>query len=382
MLYLPAEFPQDSALCYLNHAAIGPWPKRTAQVVANFAYRNLSRGGADYPEWLVTEQRLRERLAWLINAASADDIALTKNTSEGLSTIAFGMDWCSGDEILGVAHDFISNRMVWEMLADRGVSYRAIDALATTDPEGAIIDALSSKTRLVALSTVNYAVGYRFDLARIALACRRNGSLLSVDAIQSLGAVPFDLQAIEADFVIGGAHKWLLAPEGIGFLYCRPALRDDLRLRQFGWAMREAPYDFEAETWAPAKSARRFESGTPNMAGIHALDASLSLFEEFGLEAVAARLEENVSHLAAGLSDIPEIDLLTPPEADRRAGILTFRSRRVSGDTLYRRLMDAGVICSPRAGGVRFSPHFYTPRDRLDRAVELVASSVASASSS
>jgi selenocysteine lyase/cysteine desulfurase len=373
MLYLPVEFPQDSGLCYLNHAAIGPWPKRTAQVVANFAYQNLARGGADYPQWLETEQRLRERLAHLINAGSADDIALTKNTSEGLSTIAFGLDWRAGDEVLGVAHDFISNRMVWEALADRGVSFRPIDALARSDPEAAIIDALSSKTRLVALSTVNYAVGYRFDLERIGQACRHNGSLLSVDAIQSLGAVPFDLQAVPADFVVGGAHKWLLAPEGVGFLYCRPDLRDELRLRQFGWAMRDAPYDFEGDSWSPARSARRFESGTPNMTGIHALDASISLFDELGLQAVAERLAANVDYLATALSEIPGIELLTPTAPERRAGILTFRSRVVPGDSLHRQLMAAGVICSPRAGGVRFSPHFYTPRDRLDMSLELVA---------
>ena len=381
MLYLPAEFPQDSGLCYLNHAAIGPWPKRTAQVVANFAYQNLARGGADYPDWLDTEQRLRDRLAHLIHAASADDIALTKNTSEGLSTIAFGLDWRAGDEVLGVAHDFVSNRMVWEALADRGVSFRPIDALAGSDPEAAIIAALSSRTRLVALSTVNYAVGYRFDLERIGQACRRNGSLLSIDAIQSLGAVPFDLRAVQADFVVGGAHKWLLAPEGVGFLYCRPDLRDQLRLRQFGWAMREAPYDFEGDTWSPARSARRFESGTPNMTGIHALDASLSLFEEVGLPAVAARLAANVSRLATALSELPGIELLTPPAEERRAGILTFRSRAVAGDRLYRQLMEAGVICSPRAGGVRLSPHFYTPRERLDEAVAQVARITATRSS-
>ena len=104
MLYLPAEFPQDPTLCYLNHAAVGPWPRRTAQRVAKFAQTNMTRGGADYPDWLDVEQRLRQRLATLINAASADDIALTKNTSDGLSTIAAGLDWHSGDQVIGAAN--------------------------------------------------------------------------------------------------------------------------------------------------------------------------------------------------------------------------------------------------------------------------------------
>lgn len=372
MRYLPAEFPLDTSLCYLNHAAIGPWPRRTAQVVANFAHQNMARGGSDYPAWLQVEHRLRGRIAGLIGAAGADDIALTKNTSEGLSTIAAGLDWQPDDEVVGVAHDFISNQMVWEALRPRGVRYRRIDALTQDDPEGALIDALSRQTRLLAVSTVNYATGYRFDLARLAKACRDTQTLLSVDVIQSLGAIPFDLAIIDADFVVCGGHKWLLSPEGLGFFYCRPTLRDHLGLRQFGWAMRESPYDFESSDWEPAQSARRFESGTPNMIGIHALDATLSLFEELGMAAVASRLRDNVTYLASLLDETPGIEIVTPGTDDQRAGILTFRTDSVPGAELHARLMEAGVICSSRAGGVRFSPHFYTPRDRLDRAVDIL----------
>ena len=122
MLYLPGEFPQDPDLCYLNHAAAGPWPRRTAQTVANFAQQNVLRGAADYPSWLKVETRLRERLARLIHAADPADIALIKNTSEGLSIIGQGLGWRSGDEIIGVAHDFCSNRMVWEVLDRQGVN--------------------------------------------------------------------------------------------------------------------------------------------------------------------------------------------------------------------------------------------------------------------
>ena len=201
MLYLPAEFPQDTDICYLNHAAIGPWPKRTAQTVANFAQQNMLRGGADYPDWLKVEQRLRRRIAKLIGAADPADIALTKNTSEGLSTISQGLDWREGDEVIGMAHDFVSNRMVWEALERRGVVYRPVDAIAATDPEGAMIAAITPKTRLLAVSSVHYATGYRFDLERLAHACRTKSVLFSVDAIQSLGAIPFDLADIDADFV-------------------------------------------------------------------------------------------------------------------------------------------------------------------------------------
>lgn len=372
MLYLPGEFPQDPDLCYLNHAAAGPWPRRTAQTVANFAQQNVLRGAADYPSWLKVETRLRERLARLIHAADPADIALIKNTSEGLSIIGQGLGWRSGDEIIGVAHDFCSNRMVWEVLDRQGVNYSAIEALDSPDPEGALIDAISGATRLMAISTVHFGTGYRFDLARLSAACRTQGVLLSVDAIQSLGAVPFDLEQTPADFVVSGGHKWLLAPEGQGFFYCRPALRDQLRLQQFGWAMRERPYDFEVETWQPAASARRFEAGTPNMLGIHALEASLSLFEEVGMDVVAQRLADNIAYLEAGLRALPDIEIITPEHPERRAGILTFRHHRIAGKVMHHALMEAGVICSPRAGGVRLAPHFYTPQSTLAKALDKI----------
>jgi selenocysteine lyase/cysteine desulfurase len=196
--------------------------------------------------------------------------------------------------------------------------------------------------------------------------------LLSVDAIQSLGAVPFDLEQTPADFVVSGGHKWLLAPEGQGFFYCRPALRDQLRLQQFGWAMRERPYDFEVETWQPAASARRFEAGTPNMLGIHALEASLSLFEEVGMDVVAQRLADNIAYLEAGLRALPDIEIITPELPERRAGILTFRHHRIAGKVMHQALMEAGVICSPRAGGVRLAPHFYTPQSTLAKALDKI----------
>ncbi|MCB1774171.1 MAG: aminotransferase class V-fold PLP-dependent enzyme [Gammaproteobacteria bacterium] len=378
MLYLPGEFPLDPDLCYLNHAAIGPWPRRTAQVVANFAQQVMQRGGSDYPDWLQTEARLRERLARLVNVDSADDIALVKNTSEGLSIISQGLAWADGDVVVGLHGDFCSNQMAWQALADRGVQYRAVDALSAVDPEQALIDALEPAARLLAISTVHFATGYRFDMARLAGACRERGVLLSVDVIQSLGAVPFDQEAVRADFITCGGHKWLLSPEGQGFLYCRPSLRDQVRLHQYGWAMRASPYGFERDDWEVAPTARRFEAGTPNMLGIHGMDASLGLFEEIGMERVAALLEQNISLLEHGLRAIDGIEILSPSEPGKRAGILTFRHPACSGSDLHAALSVRNVICSPRAGGIRLSPHFYTPERVLQCTIEIISQTIQS----
>ncbi len=375
MLYLPAEFPHETGLCYLNHAAVAPWPRRAAEAVQAFAFENMRRGAADYPAWMAVQQRLRERLARLIQAPSPDDIALVKNTSEGLSLVAGGIDWRAGDRVIGIADDFPSNRVVWESLAPLGVAFDALDIHAGPDPEAVLISAITDKTRLMAVSSVHFATGARLDLGRLSAACREAGVWLCVDAIQSLGALRFDLSVTPADFVVADGHKWMLGPEGLGLFYVDPAIRDQLRLTQFGWAMREDAGDYDPGPWRPAASARRFECGSPNMLGIHALEASLSLLEEVGLDLVEQRLLAAVDHLRQGLEPLSGMEIVTPAARERHAGILAFQVAGQDSEALYRRLMAAGVICACRGGRVRLSPHFYTRNAVMDRAIEIIEQS-------
>lgn len=370
MLYLPAEFPLDPGIHYLNHAAVAPWPRRTAEAVQRFAFENMHRGATNYLTWMQVGERLRERLAWLINAPSPDDIALVKNTSEGLSFVAAGIDWKAGDRIVGIRDDFPSNRVVWEALADRGVAFDTVDINRAADAEQALIDRMTPETRLLAVSSVHFTTGLRLNLKRIAAVCRTRGILLCVDAIQSLGAVRFDLAEVPADFVVADGHKWLLAPEGLGLLYVNPLIRDSLRLTEYGWAMRETPGDYGPGKWQPAASARRFECGSPNMLGIHALDASLSLLQELEFDSIEALLQANIDHLRGLLQGVPGMKIVTPEVASRHAGILSFRIEGSDSELVYRQLMDRGVICASRGGYIRFSPHFHTRTENLEAAVE------------
>jgi selenocysteine lyase/cysteine desulfurase len=366
-----AEFSLDADIAYLNHAAVAPWPRRTANAVQAFAEENRARGAAAYPDWLKTERALRGRLKRLVNAAGEDDIALVKNTSEGLSFVAYGLDWQAGDNVVSTNQEFPSNRIVWESLAGRGVELRGVD-ISGADPEGEMIAAIDARTRLVSVSSVQYATGLRMDLPRLGEACRAGGVLFCIDAIQSLGALRFDARACHADFIVADAHKWMLGPEGIALFYSRPEARDRLALAQYGWHMVEHAGDFERTAWRPAASARRFEPGSPNMLGIHAMEASLSLLEDEGMDRVEARLLERASQLAGAIAAESELELLSPALPARRSGIVTFRFRH--GDAafhaeLYRRLMANGVICAHRGGGIRYSPHFYTQPDVIDRAL-------------
>lgn len=369
MFNIENEFPQQVGLCYLNHAAVAPWPARTSAAVARFAEQNALLGARDYPKWLKVEQRLRERLQRLLNAPSLNDVALVKNTSEALSFVAFGLDWRPGDEIVISDQEFPSNRIVWEALRPRGVTVREV-ALDGADPEGDLLAACGPRTRLLAISAVQYASGLRMDLPRLGQGCRQRGVLFCVDAIQQLGALPFDVQDSLCDFAMADGHKWMLGPEGLGVFYCRAELRNALTLHEYGWHMLEHPGDYDRRDWQPAASARRFECGSPNMLGAIALEASLSLLEEVGMEEVARRLDERVQWLEQALANIDGVQLLGSRDPARRAGILTFRADGQDSARLHRQLMAEQVICAPRGGGIRFSPHFYTTDEVLEGTVD------------
>lgn len=371
MSTFPEEFEQAPGLRYLNHAAVAPWPKRASEAVSRFARENVWLGARDYPEWMLMEQRLRERLQRLINAPSTDDIALVKNTSEALSFVAFGLDWQSGDQIVISNEEFPSNRIVWEALASQGVEVVQAD-LKGDDPEAALLAACGPRTRLMSISSVQFASGLRMDLVRLGQGCRERGVLFCVDAIQQIGALPFDAQACQCDFAMADGHKWMLGPEGLGMFYCRAEVRPQLKLSEYGWHMLEHMGDYNRTTWEPAHSARRFECGSPNMLGAAALEASLSLLEEVGMEQVATAIAERVRWLHDGLSAIPGVRLHSPQAPARRAGIVSFSIDGVDNTEVHRRLKENQVVCIPRGMGVRFSPHFYTERRVIDETLAIV----------
>ncbi|ROM96961.1 aminotransferase class V-fold PLP-dependent enzyme [Pseudomonas brassicacearum] len=367
------EFVQAPGLRYLNHAAVAPWPNRAATAVTRFAQENVLLGARDYPDWMALEQRLRERLMRLLNAPSTDDVALVKNTSEALSFVAFGLPWQSGDQIVISDEEFPSNRIVWEALAAQGVEVVQA-SLKGDDPEGALLAACGPRTRLMSVSAVQFASGLRLDLQRLGAGCKQQNVLFCIDAIQQLGALPFDVQSYQCDFAMADGHKWLLGPEGLGVFYVRSELREQLKLHEFGWHMLEHMGDYTRTGWEPAKSARRFECGSPNMLGAMALEASLSLLEEVGMEHVAALIAERVKWLQDGLSAIPGVVLHSPLNPARRGGILSFSIDGIDTQTVYEALKAEQVICIPRGPGIRFSPHFYTEKRVIDETVAIVAS--------
>ena len=367
------EFELDDDIIYLNHAAVSPWPRRTTAAVQAFAEENCITGATHYPDWMAKEQHCRKQLQQLINAPSVDDIGLLKNTSEALSVVASGIAWQAGDNIVSTNEEFPSNRIPWQAQAQHGVEFREIDISDLDSAEQRLIEACDEKTRLLTVSSVQYGSGRRLDLKQLGDYCQANGILFCVDAIQSLGILPTDVQEIGAHFIMADAHKWLLGPEGIAVFYCAESVRDQLQLHQYGWHMIEHAGDYNQKEWEPARSAKRFECGSPNMLGIYAMSASLSLILEIGAENIARFIIKNTSQIIDYINNIEDITLLTPAEEARRGGIVTFKIAHQDNAQIYTKLMKNKVICANRKGGIRFSPHFYTKPEKIQKGLEVLS---------
>ncbi len=364
------EFPQQSDLIYLNHAAVSPWPERTKIAISKFAQENVSLGAQNYPQWISVETRLRERLKELINAPKVDNIALLKNTSEALSVIAYGINWKPGDNLVISNQEFPSNRIVWESLANQGVQVKVADLDGPDSPEQSVIQAFDQNTRLLSISSVQYASGLKVDCETLGAACKDRDILFCIDAIQSIGAQVFDVQKYQADFVVADGHKWMLGPEGLALFYSHAEARKQLTIRQFGWHMVKHRGNYDRQEWEPTESALRFECGSPNMLGTYALEASLSLIQEVGMPQIEQLLHEKVQYLENALRELPNIELLGDDSPERRAGIVTFKLGSKDTKKIHGSLMAKRIICAHRGGGIRFSPHFYTPIEKIDRALE------------
>ena len=373
-------FPSLSGPPYLNHAAIAPIPLPVAESVRAVLDDQLSAGGRRYESWLANEQRLRNNLMRMIQADGPEDIALLPNTASGISTLAEGLDWEAGDEIVIPAEEFPSNRLPWLAQQRHGVKVREVpwqavpDNGARHDPEQDLMDACTKDTRVLAISAVAWHNGFRFDLKRLGTFCRTRNIIFCVDAIQQLGALSMDVGACHIDCLAAGSHKWLLCPEGSAVLYTTAELRHHLRPSRHGWRMSDSPFEFNKSDWSPSASSRQFEPGTGNNLGIAAMAAATDLLLQTGLGEVQQRVLENRDHLATGLLQLKGVKLLSNQKPDRRSGILVFT--HPDQDCIEKALTRAEISYAIRGGGIRLSPHFYQPVELMEQTLEVIRSSL------
>ena len=366
------EFPVLQHGLYANHAAISPWPRTASQAVAAFAMENAEIGAEKYSHWMLRETQLRKRLASLINASSADDIALLKNTTEGICTVANGISWRKGDNLVLPADEFPSNHLPWLALQRYGVEVREVDIRSTTEPEKALLDKMDKRTRLLSVSAVQWTDGLRLQLETLGQFCQQNKVLFFVDAIQQLGAMQMDVQACGIDFLAADGHKWLLSPEGIAVFFCREGVREQLQINQQGWHMVDEPYQFNRTHWEPSKTALRFEAGTPNTLGQAGMHASIGLLQNIGMPQVEAFITGNSFALSAGLESMSGVELVRSFDPQRVSGIVSFRPANKNLVEIQQTLKHRGLNCTVRGEAIRLSPHFYQAGRPVQEMLDLI----------
>ena len=360
---------------YLNNASTGPLPRRTVEALSDFNERRAA-------PYLITDEvqfgtlrRSRELIARLIGARPGE-VALMVNTSYGINLAARALPLAAGDIVLTNDREFPANVYPWMALASKGVILERIPCIDGLPDEEALLRAIERPgVKVVTTSWVQFATGYRVDLARIGAACRERGIWFVVDAIQGLGALTLDVANTPIDILACGAQKWLTSPWGTGFVYVRPGLITQLEPQVVGWMATRASEDFGSlvdydPTWLP--DARRFEVITLPFQEFSGLNASLELYFELGPAAMQAHVAELTGRIVSWAESRSDVTLVTPADAARRAGIVTLRPRDTAAAAA--RLSEASVICAVREGGIRLSPHYYNTREEVDAALAVLES--------
>jgi len=309
--------------------------------------------------------------------ADTDEIAFVANTSTGIGLVAEGFPWQTGDNLVTLANEFPSNQFPWMNLESRGVHTRRLPVTeGRVDPQ-AILQACDGRTRMISVSWVGYASGWRMDVESLVAAAHERGILVFLDAIQGLGVFPLDVARTGLDFLAADGHKWMLGPEGAGLLFVRREHLDRLRPLNVGWNSVRSGHDFSRCEFDLRPSAARYEGGSANMVGIAALGASLDLLVSCGLSPsdspIADRILEWNEQAIERLSRIGAV-IRSPLREGNRSGILSFEVPGTNPAAVRRHCLERNVVLSVRHNWLRISPHAYNDQDDLERLVDAIRS--------
>ncbi len=365
-----AEFPITEQYAFLNHASVAPIPLTTQTAIIEFARDSAEEGPANYVAWLHSMALTRQAAGQVVGCAP-EDICFVKSTNHGALIAANSINWREGDNVVGLQHEFPANMVPWHNLRERGVEFRTVPEREDyTYSIDAIAAQMDSRTRLLAVSWVEYSTGVRNDIAALAQLCRDRGVIFFIDGIQGLGVMPLNAEALGADFVTADGHKWMLAPEGCGVLYVRRERLAEMNLSMTGWCGLRNPQAYDDYLQPVKDTAARFEEGSHNLMAITALGASLRLLLSAGLEKVHGRVEGLVTRAMEGALRLG-YTVATPRDPSQRAGIVCFTREGMDVEAVARGLMaDHKISIAGRRGFLRVSPHFYNNEEEIDRLLE------------
>lgn len=357
-------FPVTQNLVYLNHAAVAPLGRPAAEAMEWLTKDSLDYGSLHYSKWLETYEGLRNSAARLMNCEPGE-IALTKNTSEGIATVAMGLDWKPGDKIVAFTEEFPANQYPWRRLESKGVR---IEWLSVTDPLDKI-DQAARGARLLTISYVQFLTGYRVDLEAIGEICRAHRVIYFVDAIQGLGVFPFDVRRFHIDAAAADGHKWLLGPEGCAVLYISRDLQEKVQPVEFGWTNVAGYEDYGKRDLTLRQDAGRYECGTLNTVGCFGLRASIDFLLGVGIDRIGPVVQALGDRIAEGVAQ-RGWEVLGQRTPETGAGIVSFRKSSLDPVAVVAHLRRNGITAAARAGWVRTAPHFYISEADIQKMLE------------
>ncbi len=359
------SFALASGLVYLNHAAAGVLPLATRDALHAMIDDHAARGVLGTWPREASLPAYRRRIAEFIGGRG-EEIALLRNTGDGATVIAQGLDLAPGDEVITAANEFGANAYPWLALRERGVRVSLIDAPRERMTPGVLRRTMTSRTKLVSVSWVTFDDGYRHDLAALAEVAHAGGALFVVDAIQGLGAFPLDVDATGVDAVYAGGAKWLMALQGVSFLWLRASLLDRVALRLPGWRSARDMWNFLDYAQPPAPDASRYEGGTVNILGALSLATSIGVLASGGIERIGEHVLALTDRLEEGLR-ARGYSVVGDRTSDAvKSGIVTFTRAGADPVALGKRLGEAKIVTTFRRGGVRVSPHGHNTADDID----------------
>ena len=363
-------FPALEKYTYLNSAAVSPMPRTAVEAVTSQLNDVAVHGSSHYQDWIATKNRARDLVAEMLGV-KPEQIAFMRNTSDGFASVAAGLDWAEGDNIVSFHNEFPANYYPWRGVRDRfGVELRLCPERDGRIDLEEFIGMIDANTKLVAISAVQYSSGFKADLERIGRAAREVDALFAVDIIQGFGAMGFDLPAQLVDVASGASHKWLCAPEGCGILYVSDRARERIEPTFIGWISVETPWDF-ADLEQPFKpNALAWESGTGASSLFYGLEQSVKLLNETGLDRIEAYLSELTDYLCELLAG-KNYEIVSSRAPEEKSAIVCIRHRDgLTSNEVFERLERENVIVSPRGDRLRIAPHFYNNREDIERLVE------------
>jgi len=366
-------FPATKHLAYLNSAAVSPIPTTAIEAINSQLTDVAANGSAHYQDWVDTKNRARGLIAEMLKVRP-DQIAFLRNTSDGFASIANGLTWNAGDNIVSFEREFPSNYYAWRRIRDEfNVELRLCPERDGRIDLAELISLIDSNTKVVAISSVQFASGFRADLERIGRAARAVDALFCVDIIQGFGAMPFDLPAQFVDAACGASHKWLCAPEGCGIIFLSDRARQRVDPTLVGWISVETPWDFEDREQSFKPNALAWESGTGCSSLFYGLEQSLRLLHTAGAENIERHLDELSEHLCDSLGG-KNYEIVSSRRPGEKSQIVCIKhSKGLTSSQIAEHLENERIIVSPRGDRLRIAPHFYNNNEDIERLINALS---------